>query len=93
MARQRQIPTMQARYTFADHASVHCAKCGKLVSGPHQATGLSKGKGHWARECSKCGMVTRYDVESENLSGIRRKSGRKSKRKSGRKSARKSTRK
>lgn len=54
-----------AAHKFTDHDHVHCAECGKLVSGPSQAANQAPWK--WARQCSACGVVTWYNVESEAL--------------------------
>ncbi len=56
--------TRQAKHPASDHEHVSCAKCGELLSSPHQAT--HNPQAPWARECSWCGDVTQYAVESES---------------------------
>jgi hypothetical protein len=58
----------RARHTYADHDHAHCAACGERLTGPHQATAQTKGRGAWARECGACGVVTWYDVDNEEAS-------------------------
>jgi len=57
----------RARHTMNSHDQVHCAACGEIVSGPHQATAQPKGRGMWARECSACGVITWYDVDNDGV--------------------------
>lgn len=59
----KQYEVKRAQHQYSDHDHVFCAGCGEQVSGPHQATAQPKGKGQWARECSKCGVITWYDLD------------------------------
>jgi len=69
MARQAKTSEVKrsTQNVILDHDSVFCAQCGEgPLDGPNQATGQPEGKGQWARECKRCGVVTWYDVKASS---------------------------